>query len=56
VQQWYDDTSFSGFGLDYGGAVGPSSYHPPSFDAPPPTHTHNDVDNGESGEESEDDE
>jgi hypothetical protein len=24
VQQWYDDTSFSGFGFDYGGAAGAS--------------------------------
>jgi hypothetical protein len=52
VQQWYSDTSFSGFGFDYGGSADPSSSHPPPFDSPP-AHTHNDE---ESREEDEDDE
>jgi hypothetical protein len=56
VQQWYDDTSFSGFGFHYGGVVGPSSSHPPLFDSPPPAHPLNDEDNEESGDKSEDDE
>jgi hypothetical protein len=28
MQQWYSDTSFSGFGFDCGGAAGASSSHP----------------------------
>ena len=53
VQQWYGDTSFSGFGFGYGG-VGSSS-HPPPFDSPP-AHTHHDEEHEESGDEDEDDE
>jgi hypothetical protein len=53
VQQWYNDTSFSGFGFYYGGVDGASSSHLPPIDSPPLTHTHNDE---ESGEEDEDDE
>jgi hypothetical protein len=56
MQQWYDDTSFSGLGFDYGGAADPSSSHPPLFDSPPLAHTHNDEDNRENREASEDDE
>jgi hypothetical protein len=33
--------SFSGFGFDYGGMVGVSSSHPPSFDSPPPINPQN---------------
>jgi hypothetical protein len=54
VQQWYGDASFSGFRLDYSGATGSSSSHPPPFDSPHLAHTHNDEDNEECGEESED--
>jgi hypothetical protein len=53
VQQWYVDTSFSGFGFDYGCMAGPS--HPSPFDSPP-AHIHNDEEDDESGEGSEDDE
>jgi hypothetical protein len=35
VQRWYGDASFSGFGFDYGGMAGASSYHPPPIDSPP---------------------
>jgi hypothetical protein len=49
VQQWYSDTSFSGFVFDYGGMAGASSSHPPHFDSPPPT-------NPQNVEESKDDE
>jgi hypothetical protein len=56
VQQWYGDTSFSGFRFDYSGVAGPSSSHPPPFDSPPSAHPQNDEDNEESREESEDDE
>jgi hypothetical protein len=41
VQQWYGDASFSRFSFDYGGMVGASSSHPPSFDSPPPTNPQN---------------
>jgi hypothetical protein len=54
VQQWYGDTSFSGFRFSYDVAASPSSSHPLSFDSPPPTHPQNDEDNDESGDESED--
>jgi hypothetical protein len=40
VQQWYSDLSFSCFGFDYSGMAGASSSHPPPFESPPPTHTH----------------
>jgi hypothetical protein len=40
VQQWYGDTSFSGFSFDYGGRGGASSSHPPPFESPPSVHTH----------------
>jgi hypothetical protein len=36
MQQWHGDTSFSGFGFDYGGMAGASSSHPPPVDSPPP--------------------
>jgi hypothetical protein len=49
VQQWYNDVSFSGFSLDYGGMAGASSSHPP------PAYTHDD-DEEEEGEEEYDDE
>jgi hypothetical protein len=52
VQQWYGDTSFIGFGFDYGSMVGASSSHPPLFDSLPPTQTHDD----EGKEQDEDDE
>jgi hypothetical protein len=35
VQQWYSDTSFNGFGFDYGSMAGASSSHPPPVDSPP---------------------
>jgi hypothetical protein len=41
VQQWYDDTSFSGFDFNYGGMVGASSSHPPPIDSPPPVNLQN---------------
>jgi hypothetical protein len=55
VQQWYGDTSFSGFSFSYGGEVGPSYSHLPPFDCPPPAHAH-DSEGEESGEEEVDDE
>jgi hypothetical protein len=56
VQQWYGDMSFSGFGFDYGGMAGVSSSHPPLFDSPPLTQTHdNDDEEEEEGEEDDDD-
>jgi hypothetical protein len=54
VQQWYGDVSSSSFGFDYGGMVGASSPHPPPFDSPPLTHSHDD-EGEESGEQDEDD-
>jgi hypothetical protein len=51
VQQWYGDTSFSGFGFGCGGEDDPSSSHPLPFDSPPLAHPQN---NEESREESED--
>jgi hypothetical protein len=56
VQQWYGDVSFSGFGFDYGDMVGASSSHPPPFDSPPLTHTHDDECEGSREEEEDDDE
>jgi hypothetical protein len=47
VQQWYGDMSFSGFGFDYGGMAGASSYHHPPLDSPP-------LANAQNVEESED--
>jgi hypothetical protein len=35
VQQWYGDTSFSGFDFDYGGMAEASSSHPSPIDSPP---------------------
>jgi hypothetical protein len=55
VQQWYGDTSFSGFVFDYGGMAGASSSHPHLFDSPPLTQTHGDDDEEEEGEEDDDD-
>jgi hypothetical protein len=55
VQQWYGETSFSGFSFDYGGMADASSSHPPPFDSPPPAHTHDDEEE-EEGEEQDDDE
>jgi hypothetical protein len=55
VQQWYGDTSFSGFGFDYGGMGGASTSHPPPFESPPPVHSHDD-DEEDEGEEDDDDE
>jgi hypothetical protein len=55
VQQWYGDTSFSGFVFDYGGMVGASSSHPHLFDSPPLAQTHGDDDEEEEGEEDDDD-
>jgi hypothetical protein len=49
VQQWYNDESFSGFGFNYGGMAGASSFHPP------PVHTHGDEEE-EEGEEEDDNE
>jgi hypothetical protein len=54
VQQWYRDTSFNGFGFDYGSMGGASSSHPPPFEFPPPVHTHDDEEE-EEGEEDDDD-
>jgi hypothetical protein len=47
VQQWYGDTSFSGFGFDLGGTASASSSHPPPFDSPA------NLQDDEEGEESE---
>jgi hypothetical protein len=55
VQQWYGDTSFNGFGFDYGGMAGVSLSHPPSFDSPAPAQTHDDDDDEEEEEEGEED-
>jgi hypothetical protein len=55
VQQWYGDASFSGFNFDYGGMATTSSSHPPPFDSPPPTQTHEDEGEDE-GEDEDDDE
>jgi hypothetical protein len=41
VQQWYGDTSFSGFGFDYGGMAEASSSHPPPVYSPPPANPQN---------------
>jgi hypothetical protein len=56
VQRWYGDTSFSGFGFDYGGMGGASSSLPPPFESPPPVHSHDDDDDEEEGEEDDDNE
>jgi hypothetical protein len=50
VQEWYVDASFSSFIFDYGGMAGASSSHPPPFDSPHPTQTH-DVEGLESSKE-----
>jgi hypothetical protein len=42
VQQWYGDASFSSFGFAYGGMAGASSSHPPPFDFPHLSQTHED--------------
>jgi hypothetical protein len=55
VQQWYGDTSFSGFGFNYGGMGGASSSHPPPFESPPPVLSHDDEEE-EEGEEEDNDE
>jgi hypothetical protein len=51
VQQWYGDTSFSGFSFDYGGMAGASSSHPPPFDSPPPTNPQNIVESEDDDDE-----
>jgi hypothetical protein len=54
VQQWYGDMSFSGFGFDYGGMAGASSFHPPPFDSPPSAQTRDDEEEEEEGDEEDD--
>jgi hypothetical protein len=56
VQQWYGDTSFSGFGFGYAGEASSSYPHPPPFDSPPLANPQNDEDDEGNGEQSEDEE